>query len=335
MPCVYPSMHSGAAMRFSRPRWEKKGLIYRPDARVAWMKSHCQLPVADQLDGSRYRVYFASRDELQRSHIGCIEIDLHEPVKVLGSTVQPILSPGPTGHFDEHGVYPSSIVTVGNKKYLYFIGWNRGCRQPLFYASIGLAVSEDGGRSFERLFRSPIMARSEHDPCLVTSPNVFIDNDLWRMTYVSGIRWEESADGGLKSVYHIKYAESRDGISWTRDGTVAIDFASKDETNIARSSVLKFGGAYRMWYSTARLPVRPYRIGYAESDDGTRWTRIDEGVGFDVSDEGFDSEMICYPHVIHHENKLYMFYNGNGFGREGIGLAVADDSEASVAMTSS
>lgn len=160
------------------------------------MKSHCQLPVADQLGGALYRVYFASRDESQRSHIGCIEIDLNHPTQVVSSAEQPLLSPGPAGHFDEHGVYPSSIVTVGDKKYLYFIGWNRGYRQPLFYASIGLAVSEDGGRSFGRLFRSPIMARSEYDPCLVTSPNVFIDNGLWRMTYVSGIRWEESADGG-------------------------------------------------------------------------------------------------------------------------------------------
>lgn len=90
-----------------------------------------------------------------------------------------------------------------------------------------------------------------------------------------------------------------------------------------------------MWYSTARLPLHPYRIGYAESDDGKRWTRIDEAVGFDVSPEGFDSEMICYPHVVQHENRLYMFYNGNGFGREGIGLAVAEDSEPRGSMMSS
>jgi len=31
--------------------------------------------------------------------------------------------------------------------------------------------------------------------------------------------------------------------------------------------------------------------------------------------------MCCYPCVVTHENKLYMFYNGNGFGQTGIGYA--------------
>lgn len=287
------------------------------------MKSHCQLPVADHIRGSRYRIYFASRDELQRSHVGYVEIDLDRPHDVIDASIEPVLSPGPIGHFDEHGVYPSSIVTVGTKKYMYFIGWNRGNKEPLFYASIGLAVSEDGGRSFQRFSRAPIMDRGEHDPCLVTSPCVFVDESVWRMLYVSGIRWEESCDGRLHSVYHIKYAESCDGIIWKRDGTVAIDFSSNDETNLARPSVLKERNTYCMWYSVARLPSMPYRIGYAESDDCRQWLRNDSLVGIDISPSGFDSEMICYPYVVRFDERLFMFYNGNGFGRDGIGLAVA------------
>lgn len=302
-------------------KWEKVGLIYRPDSKRVWMKSHCQLPVADHMAGSRYRVYFASRDERQRSHIGYIEIDLHQPADVLLAPTEPVLSPGPIGHFDEHGVFPSSIVTVGTKKYMYFVGWNRGWQEPLFYASIGLAVSEDGGRTFRRISRAPIMDRGEHDPCLVTSPHVFIDEGLWRMTYVSGIGWEQSPDGRLHSRYHIKYAESEDGVSWKRDGTVAIDFSSAEETNIARPSVLKQGARYRMWYCKARMSKTPYRLGYAESRDGRTWARMDGSAGIDVSAEGFDSEMICYPYVIARNGGLYMFYNGNRYGRDGIGLA--------------
>jgi len=298
------------------------------------MRSHCQLPVADHVSGSRYRVYFAGRDDLQRSHVSYIEIDLANPDRVLDVSVGPVLEPGPIGCFDEHGVYPSSIVNVDHQKYMYFIGWNRGYKQPMFYASIGLARSEDNGRTYRRVSRAPIMARSEYDPCLVTSPHVFADGDTLRMTYVSGTKWEETASGQLKSYYHIKYAESRDGITWHRDGRVAIDFSSTSETNIARSSVLKQAGIYRMWYSTIKSPANSYRIGYAESSDCVTWTRYDDLVGIGVSASGFDSEMICYPHVIRHENKLYMFYNGNGFGREGIGLAVADNFEALAPMTS-
>ena len=64
-----------------------------------------------------------------------------------------------------------------------------------------------------------------------------------------------------------------------------------------------------------------YRIGYAESQNGIDWDRMDEKAGIDLSLEGWDSEMISYPNVIKKENQLLMFYNGNGFGKSGFGYA--------------
>ena len=46
--------------------------------------------------------------------------------------------------------------------------------------------------------------------------------------------------------------------------------------------------------------------------------------GIDVSASGWDSEMIAYPYVFAHEGDYYMLYNGNGYGKTGIGLAVLD-----------
>jgi predicted GH43/DUF377 family glycosyl hydrolase len=306
-------------------KWKKLGLIFQPPKDLDWVVSHCQLPVADHIGGDIFRVYFAARDKRQYSHIGFVDVDIKDPASQRKISQKPVLSPGPVGFFDEHGVYPSSIVTVGNKKYLYYIGWNQGNRQPLFYASIGLAISEDGGETFTRYWPSPIMARSQFDPCLVTSPNVFRDGEIWRMTYVSGMRWEETPDGNLKSFYHIKYAESSDGIDWRREGKVAIDFASSDESNIARSAVIKEAGKYKMWYSYIKAPHFKYRIGYAESADCVNWIRKDQDSGIDVTPDGFDGEMQAYPCVVRHEGKKYMFYNGNNFGKNGFGLAVLEE----------
>ena len=52
---------------------------------------------------------------------------------------------------------------------------------------------------------------------------------------------------------------------------------------------------------------RGYRIGYAWSNDQIHWHRKDELAGIDVSDCGWDSEMICYPHVVTIDDKIYMF----------------------------
>jgi hypothetical protein len=76
-----------------------------------------------------------------------------------------------------------------------------------------------------------------------------------------------------------------------------------------------------MWYSY-RGPN--YRIGYAESSDGISWERKDHLSGIGVSESSFDSEMIEYAAVVEYNGRHYMFYNGNNFGQNGIGLAVEE-----------
>ncbi len=299
--------------------WKKLGLIFQPDCNRWWMQSHAALPTPLQLEGSRYRVYFASRDAENRSHVGFFEMDLENPTKILRVSKEPVLRPGPLGFFDDHGVYAASAVRHEGKVYLYTIGWNPGVRPPLFHASIGLAISEDGGESFRKYGKAPIMARSGYDPCFVSAPFVVNENDKWRMWYISCYRWDDSGETP-QSHYHIKYAESLDGIHWNRDGVVCLDHEHEGEKNIARTCVLKVGRGYQAWYSYDR--GEGYRIGYAESPDGICWQRMDEKVGIDVSDSGWDSEAQAYPYVIRHDGRLFMLYNGNGFGRNGIGLAI-------------
>lgn len=300
--------------------WIKKGLIFEANKQYDWLQSHAQLPVADIISEDLVRVYFAGRNSSSFSSIGYADLDVKNNFKVINVSEQPVLGPGKIGHFDEHGVFPASIVNYGSKKYLYFIGWNQGYKQPLFYSSIGVAVSEDNGQTFGKISDAPVMARGEFDPCLVTSPNVFIENGLWKMTYVSGVKWELEKDQ-LKSFYHIKYAESENGIDWKRDGTICIDFSDDKESNIARSAVIKENGIYKMWFCFVYGTIK-YRMGYAESNDCKTWIRKDAEAGITVSENGFDNEMICYPNIITIKGKKYMFYNGNNFGRDGFGLAV-------------
>jgi hypothetical protein len=48
---------------------------------------------------------------------------------------------------------------------------------------------------------------------------------------------------------------------------------------------------------------------------------MDEKINLDVSPRGFDSEAIMYAAPIQIEEKLFIFYNGNDFGRKGFGIA--------------
>ena len=206
---------------------------------------------------------------------------------------------------------------------MYYIGWEKGYKQPLFHASIGLAISDDG-QDFMKMSVAPIMGRSEHDPCLVTSPHVYRDDDLWNMNYVSGVKWtENSISNTLKSFYHIKSATSQDMIHWERQGDIAIDFEG-DESNIARPSVYKdANNSYNMWYSYVDAKIGKYRMGCAHSNDGKSWDRKDKDVGIGLDDD-FCQEMISYPQVFNIQDRLYMLYNGDQFGKQGFGIAICE-----------
>lgn len=306
-------------------KWGKKGLIYVPESNYDWQMSHAQLPIVDRINDV-LRIYYGTRDVFNRTVTTYIEVEADNPQNILYVHDKPVLGLGELGAFDDSGAMPSWIVNHEGPKYLYYIGWNTGGTVP-YRNSIGLAISHDGGQTFTKLYKGPIVDRTKTEPHFCAAPCVLIENGTWRMWYLSCVKWEIYKNVA-EPFYHIKYAESTDGINWDRQGIVCIDFKSPDEAGIVRSSVIRENGIYKMWYSYRGFKdyrtskEHSYRIGYAESDDGLRWERKDGLVGIDVSETGWDSEMIAYPYVYKHKGKKYMIYNGNGFGKSGFGYAV-------------
>ena len=296
-------------------RWMKKGILFAPQSDAGWLHSHAALPVVDQIEDG-YRVYFSSRDTRGRAQVGFFETG-PEFDAVTRVSERPVIGLGPRGAFDDSGVTTSWIVNHENKKYHYYSGWSLGVSVP-FYFFVGLAISDDGGETYRRVSPSPILERNEVDPYLTASPCVLVEDGRWRMWYVSCTGWQIKGKQP-HHWYHIKYAESADGIAWKREGFVCIDYKSADEYAISRPCVLKDGDVYRMWFASRGSS---YRIGYAESRDGLKWIRKDDESGIDVSASGWDSEMVAYPYVFKHEGDYYMLYNGNDYGKTGIGVAV-------------
>jgi hypothetical protein len=295
-------------------KWRKLGRIYAPDSRLPWARSHAANPVAEQIEGDLFRIYFSTRDDRNRSSIGVVEIDLRNPGKILNLPDTPVLSPGELAMFDDSGASIGCIVPVGEKRYLYYMGWHLTVTVP-WQNALGLAISDGPDQPFRRHSRFPVVPLDDADPYTISYPWVAVENGKFRMWYGSNIAWGAKKE----DMRHlIKYAESTDGLHWVRHDVIAVDFKGPEEYAICRPCVRKDGELYRMWFC-ARGGA--YRIYDAASYDGIVWSRAGEPA-LQISDSGWDSEMVEYPFVFDHNGQRYMLYAGNGFGKTGFGIAV-------------
>ncbi len=310
--------------------WIKKGVIYKPEGNLPHSRTHAQAPFAIEMDGS-LRIYFSSRDEKVQTRPTFIEVDPEDLSRVIYIHSKPVMDVGLPGECDETGVMPSWFVKRPNGEiWLYYTGWNK---VPNTYRlSIGLAVSDDGGLTFKKMFRGPVLDRNIHDPIWAAMPSVMVEDDgSWKMWYISCQKWE-FIHGIPEPYYRCHSAISQDGIHWEVNKTPAIEFDEFLDA-VGRPSVIKEDGIYKMYYSYRNAldyrtdPKYSYRLGYAESTDGINWVRKDHLVGIARSEnpEDFDYQMMNYAHYYPMGNKKYLFYNGNGFGKSGFGYAIWEE----------
>lgn len=304
-------------------RWKKIGHIFSAAEENVLMHHGARAPVPLFVGNGVFRIFFGAMDKTGVSRIFSLDIDMKNPLNYFNLITSPIVDIGEFGCFDDNGISPSDIINVDGSIRLYTIGFSIK-NKLLFDAAVGMATTQHFDGEFEK-YKGPILDRSLYDPCFATSPTVLYHQNKWHMWYVSGEKWNKM-NGDLVHFYNIKYRTSDDGIFWGSEAHTCINYASEYEYAIARPSVIFVNGTYRMWYCfRSQIEVDTFRIGYAESFDGLNWKRLDNLVGIDVSNEGWDSEMICYPRVFEYQNTIYMLYNGNGYGKSGFGLAVLEE----------
>jgi hypothetical protein len=312
-------------------RWNKLGKIFDPRDHV--LSNNClefaQSPQALICDDF-VRIYFSTRQRdasgKYLSHVSFVDMDktFQNIIKV---SSQPVIALGGLGCFDEHGIFPMNVCRWGERIYAYTTGWNRRVSVSTD-AAIGLAISTDGGTTFSKVGKGPVLSATLHEPFLVGDAFVRVSRNSFQMWYIHGKKWTTpTAGAAAERIYKIAHATSTDGISWTKEGRQIIsDKLGEDECQ-ALPTVTQIEHRHHMFFcyrhatdfrTNAR---RAYRLGYAFSDDMVHWVRNDENIGIDVSETGWDSEMMCYPHLFEMDGDTYLLYNGNEFGRFGFGLA--------------
>lgn len=305
-------------------RWKKLGRIFLADGHSEWLHSHGTVPIARPLGNYRYRIYFSPRDRQSRSNVSWLDIDIRNPTTILALSEQPLLKPGQLGCFDDNGAMGCWIVEHNGIERLYYQGWNLGVTVS-FYVAVGVAERPAGNpdRPFERISAGPILDRCMVEPVFITNPAVMVENNQWRMWYLSGRFWTRHADNLFPS-YDVRYADSSDGVHWNITGQQSLTFEHPGEIAIARFCPMRESdGGYKAWYCY-RGNDWGYRIGFATSADGISWTRRDDQAGIDHNPDSWEGPMICYPFVFDTEIGRMMLYNGGRYGDAGFGIAILE-----------
>jgi len=298
-------------------KWRELGLVFNPAGKFEWAVSHALQPTPLVLK-DRIRVFVGLRDSQGVSRVGAVDLDRNDPAVVLSYSTQPVLDIGEDGCFDENGVVPSAVIKHDGVVYLYYAGYQLGAKVR-FTVLGGLAISDDGGVTFKRHQRVPVFERT-HSETLFRVPHTILHQDgTWRAWYGGGDHFIVG-EGKTLPVYNVRYTESDTPFSFGNEGRVFLDISGL-EYRIGRPFLFSRSANDHYLFYGYSTETQPYRLGYARSSDLVDWRRYDNDIGLDVAASGWNSEMIAYPGLVQIGDKIFMFYNGRSYGKDGFGMA--------------
>ena len=284
--------------------------------------------------------------------------------KVAGPVGGAVLGLGPAGSFDELGSFTVRAFQDGGVVWMYYggaavdPGADPACPGIADVPwRIGLARSTDG----VNFTREPgtvtgtgvpggtILdhgAAGQFDSFLTYRPYVLKDGTTWRMWYNGSTLPFNCPTGTLALDRRIGYADSGDGLAWTRhyDGAgpggsvLPLGGAGEfDAQQVGYVWVIKDGAEYKMYYS-ANDALNFWRVGLAVSSDARTWTKVRgkgaTGAVLDLGSAGsLDAACAYQPSVVKERDQLYrMWYRAcdragspNGPSRGTIGYAESND----------
>ncbi|WP_298764382.1 hypothetical protein [uncultured Polaribacter sp.] len=296
--------------------WKKEGQIFKVNSSNPDLISHASNPLAIHLKEDIYRIFFSARNIENKSSISFVDIDILKKkiIKISGKT---IIKYGIDESFYSHGISIGNLFRdKKNKQFILFMGWQ--IREGNHWRGDIGKLELISNNSLKLTQKTPFMSSDSEDKVSLSYPFVIFHDDIYKMWYGSTINWTSE---NKEMIHVIKYATSKDGNIWEKHG-IAIPYEIGVAQAFSKPSVIIDENGFHMWYSFRGGNGLKYRIGYAFSKNGIEWQRKHNLTGIDVSDKGWDSEMICYPFVFEHKENLYMLYNGNSYGKDGFGLAL-------------
>lgn len=212
----------------------------------------------------------------------------------------PLLIPqNETGVIETAIVEPSVVKNIGYQ--MWFNSQNRDIYNIRY-------ASSSNGINWTKRSGYNLRGQSLWELKGVANPHVIYKDGKYLMWYNG---W------GYSSPWKIGYAESNDGINWTKYSGNPLNLPNLG--HVAAPSVAFFNNQFHMFYHTGGgIPDHIYHV---VSNDGKNWSCSGSCQVLATSTTGFDSSMIVYPEILNYQSQLYLYYTGYNGQQWQIGLA--------------
>lgn len=298
-------------------RIQRLGRIFDPESNLSnsFTLTHAANPVLVPIASDIYRIFFNSRDALQRSSVYSVDFNLQELMIVEGSLREQYILSAERTYFRD-GISLGSPIKINHETWIGFMAWINPPNQHWF-GTIG-KFKLDRNFNIAMIDENPWFDLDSNDPISLSYPAFYEKEGQFRMWYGSTITW----DAGNGEMLHIlKEKSSPDCRQFLNTGRT-IKWKINDFQAFSRPSIIQVQNIYLMAYSVRGYRDR-YRIEFSVIDDTHPKKNLDilQLGSFSASGSDWESEMVEYPFLVTHKDDAYMFYNGNGYGRTGIGVA--------------
>lgn len=288
--------------------WERR-IISGPQRGIEWSSTSLGAGwVAKSSEG--LRVLVGGRGKDNRSRIG--EIYFFEEGGSARFSPLPLVDVGESGSLTADGVsYPSLF---GQEEELMFVvGWQR-IGGGMFANTLLLAERERNLGTF-RVKQEPLFPR------LVgrtgSAAALDMDGAVIAVTVFDG--WLDYSERKIPT-YKVWWAEKQANQRYRLIEKIG-GLPSDPRIAVAKPSFLNANGHIFAWFSV-RIENAYHVVG--GHLQGGSFSEI-QGLNLLPSESGWDSTSVEYAHFVKSADRIIGVYNGNGFGRSGIGVATATE----------
>ena len=323
-------------MKLRRFDWRRdpQNPVLPPQPGGAYDSTRCMNPFALRA-GDEYRLYYSGGDAQGHQRICLATAPVDDPNAF--TRHGPILDLGAPGEFDSRWCVLPCVHRIAGKWHLYYSGHEGTDLGLQSFPGIGLAVSEDGVH-FQKQSAAPVVTGDQtrevpHNRGVAGGGTIVEDEQRdgstsYRMYYTLAVG-TKNADVRIDQEKHCAVCHSRDGIHWSDHRLILSPRRDVGNEDIAVAAPFAWrdSGRFRMLYCGIGTRWGFYSISEAVSDDGYAWHRGHADGNLSLTPDphsSWEAQMVEYPSVVAEENRLRLFYCGNGYGSTGIGTAVAD-----------